>query len=626
MAEQRSLETQAIIDRLRREGELLRNEGAHSIKSVKVDIEKFSGVLQVIGTKIDQQVDAIREMAGTDRDTRSVLQAQNELIEAEAATEEERQKLARRRFETEQLKANQDYKDQLNRDRKNDENQKGFFSRLKSFFSKETFGKIMSGVKFAGLLSIGSVLGYQFIKGFLESFGVDMEKFEKDFSKGVKDFASFIKDVNWSKLGAILSDEKFLFGAGAFALFMKGIGPIADTVLTALGLRSLLGGGGATPAPLPPVPPGDDDPDGKKGGNKKGGLKNIRNIVNFRSAVLAALGVGLISYSDQIGKLFKQDAENTTKEDLMNVNVNDTAGNSNLSVITGAASLGLMFGVKGLIAGAILGSAYILGKKLVEKIDDELNDTGDLPNLIEQALRTDGTRRRTRGGRVEFNKSVEEATAKVREDFNEEIANAQAEIERLKTVEGSEFTNAGRRMSSADQESRRARLIKAQEDLIAQRNNQLIAADEILAQRLEEGIADFDILTPGKQTQQEAEINAARRAQEARDAELVPDGPADIDTTAEAQNEKQLLLKERQKEVELLREVNRERANVLQAITDQILDEAVTSSAVVTNIVNNNQSSPTNIITKTNTLDAPTVINSTGGGVSGSAFLGSVSG
>ena len=43
-----STETQAIVDRLVREGELLRNEGAHSIKSVKetitVELAKFAGI------------------------------------------------------------------------------------------------------------------------------------------------------------------------------------------------------------------------------------------------------------------------------------------------------------------------------------------------------------------------------------------------------------------------------------------------------------------------------------------------------------------------------------------------------------------------------------------------------
>ena len=106
MAEQRSLETQSIIDRLTREGILLRNEGAHSIKSLKVDLEKFGGVLDTINNSINEQVEVLRTMVDSDRDFRSSIEIQNELIEQEAATEEERRKLARRRFETEQLKAN----------------------------------------------------------------------------------------------------------------------------------------------------------------------------------------------------------------------------------------------------------------------------------------------------------------------------------------------------------------------------------------------------------------------------------------------------------------------------------------------------------------------------------------
>jgi len=39
-----SEETQAILDRLKREGDLVRNSGAHSLKGIKVELGKFHSV------------------------------------------------------------------------------------------------------------------------------------------------------------------------------------------------------------------------------------------------------------------------------------------------------------------------------------------------------------------------------------------------------------------------------------------------------------------------------------------------------------------------------------------------------------------------------------------------------
>ena len=46
-----SLETEAIIDRLRAEGDLLRNSGKNSIREVKVRLDKFEGTFNNISLK-----------------------------------------------------------------------------------------------------------------------------------------------------------------------------------------------------------------------------------------------------------------------------------------------------------------------------------------------------------------------------------------------------------------------------------------------------------------------------------------------------------------------------------------------------------------------------------------------
>ena len=50
-----SEETNEILDRLKKEGDLLRNRGAHSVKSVKIELGKFEGLFDVIANNVMEQ-------------------------------------------------------------------------------------------------------------------------------------------------------------------------------------------------------------------------------------------------------------------------------------------------------------------------------------------------------------------------------------------------------------------------------------------------------------------------------------------------------------------------------------------------------------------------------------------
>lgn len=63
-----SAETQEILDRLKKEGDLLRNRGKHSIKSVKIDLSKFEGVFDTIALNLAEQTEILRESLGIERD------------------------------------------------------------------------------------------------------------------------------------------------------------------------------------------------------------------------------------------------------------------------------------------------------------------------------------------------------------------------------------------------------------------------------------------------------------------------------------------------------------------------------------------------------------------------------
>ena len=76
-----SEETNEILDRLKKEGDLLRNRGAHSVKSVKIELGKFEGLFDVIANNVMEQTEMMRETLGIERDRVRELERQNELDE-----------------------------------------------------------------------------------------------------------------------------------------------------------------------------------------------------------------------------------------------------------------------------------------------------------------------------------------------------------------------------------------------------------------------------------------------------------------------------------------------------------------------------------------------------------------
>lgn len=509
-----SLETQAILDRLKREGDLLRNSGTNSIKSVKVELAKFSGLFESISSTIESQVETLREAAGFSEDATAAQQRQNDLLEAAGITAQEQAELERRRFQTEQLKADQDYKDQEEREAARKKNEKGFFSKLSGFFSRDTFGKIISGIKWAAIAGIALTVGYQFVAGILEGMGVDVKKFEEGFVDGFNGFIKFLKDVDWDAWTKALSDPLTLAGIAGLSLLPSALGFASDAALTAAALKGLRT---PTTVPMPdgpdgkPKTPKPDVPDTKKGKLPKIQLKSL---LNWRTALLSAVGTGLIAYSGEIGEFFKDDASDVSKDDIMNTPVE-----SNASTIAGFASLGMMFGPKGLLVGALVGGAYVLGKTLYNAVDDAINDLGSLPNELESVLKTEQNPQLLRRAKAQAQrtgvamKTFEEVAQGTVERLNTEIEQSSAELEELKNAPLD--TKGLSRGGVQAAQRRRENTIKALEEEIALRQKQLETVEQTLLERREQGVADFDINAPGYQTQAEFEVNQARR-EEAR--------------------------------------------------------------------------------------------------------------
>lgn len=59
-----SKETQAIIDRLKAEGDLIRNSGTNSVKSIRVQLDRFEGVFNSINNSMLEQVELMKTQLG----------------------------------------------------------------------------------------------------------------------------------------------------------------------------------------------------------------------------------------------------------------------------------------------------------------------------------------------------------------------------------------------------------------------------------------------------------------------------------------------------------------------------------------------------------------------------------
>lgn len=509
MAESRelSLETMAILDRLKREGDLLRNSGTNSIKSVKIELAKFSGLFETISSSFDAQADNLRAAAGFSEDAALAQQRQNELLEAAGVTEEERAELEKRRFQSEKLKADQDFKDQEEREKKRAENEKGFFGKLKGFFSKETFGKIMTGIKFGVLGAVGLTLGYDFITGLLRGMGFDVDKFEKGFADGFNEFVTFLKDVDWKGIGEtlkIFATPEALLAATGLSLLPSAIGLASDAALTSAALSAMRGRN----APMTTVPVGADGkptkpdaPDAKG----KGGRFNLKSVLkglpkNPLGLLVSALGLSAVYFSEEIGEIFKDEASNATRSDIENAPVDA----SDLSTIGGFATAGSLFGIKGMLIGALVGGAYVLGKKVVEGIDDAINDTGELTNELERVLKIEQNPMLLRRAQAQARrtgeaiKTFEEVAVGEVERLNTEIQQGSAELEELrnKPLDTKGLSRGGVKAA----QRRRDNAIKKLEEEIALRQKQLQTVEQTLEQRREQGVADLDVNTAGYQT------------------------------------------------------------------------------------------------------------------------------
>jgi S-adenosylmethionine:tRNA-ribosyltransferase-isomerase (queuine synthetase) len=59
-----SEDTQAIIDRLKAEGDLIRNSGTNSMRAVNIKLDRFEGLFKSINENVVSQTDMMRQQMG----------------------------------------------------------------------------------------------------------------------------------------------------------------------------------------------------------------------------------------------------------------------------------------------------------------------------------------------------------------------------------------------------------------------------------------------------------------------------------------------------------------------------------------------------------------------------------
>jgi hypothetical protein len=372
-----SKDTQAIIARLKREGELNRFASEkYSIKEVRNDLSKFQGTF-----------DAIREaISGVAHNT----DEQSEYYKQKAARDLELENLTEK--EKEEYKKNQ--ADMLKREQtlaKKDLEDKEKARKEKEKNDLKIFGKdgiliqgIKKAFKFAMFAAIASI-GYSFITGFLEGafpeyFGekgklIDLPNTVFDIFENI---SVIFKSIDYDQLKANLayiSSPKFLetmtYAVGTVAA-VKVAQPVVETVGEVITTGALIKA--LTPTKNDVSTAGDQT--GSGGKSRKLGVR----------LGIAGLIFGLVEFAlPAFTRMFQEDNE-FTPEGLSKVPIQLTnPGTNTAGQIASAASLGAVFALGGPVAGVIAGLAAFMVLKAVDAAEHNKN-ADHFSNAYEEVL------------------------------------------------------------------------------------------------------------------------------------------------------------------------------------------------------------------------------------------------
>jgi hypothetical protein len=303
-----SEETQEIINRLKAEGELSRNRGTHSVRSVKIQLQKFEKVFDSINANTIEQTKMMQMQMGI---AKEAIEFQN----------------------------NKEQFDELKRDAEFIQEDKIEESKGRDNTKIDAFGDRLTkalSMKNIAMGAAGLFVGYNLLKGFID------EQTDGGFSRFINSF----KEVNWegfkekfnNMINSITRFEEWLDGLPMLLLGGGMVGYAAKQA--AFGLAS-----GAAVRGMGP----------RRG---MGGLMNIRGTI-----LLAVTGLA-IAYGDRVEDWLVNQAG--VDPDVASFAVD--AGQAMLGGATLAAMFGL--GPTGIIIGAAVGLAFVIGKSIYNWMEE----------------------------------------------------------------------------------------------------------------------------------------------------------------------------------------------------------------------------------------------------------------
>jgi hypothetical protein len=409
MAEENlSPESQVIVDRLVREGELLRNKEDRSNKSIKETLlDKFAPVLDQISINTTQTAKSLGVAEAAAAGNTEKLETLGEEIAKMNADE-------KKALEEKLKKEREDAIKKKESDRENmigfgniSKNLKSGFEGLKSGFKaikEDPLGSLMNIGKWALILPL--VAGAA--KGLLDSiFGEDsVITFFKDIYDSP--FMKLVRNHPWASLGTALLAMAAVNWTQMYLSMMAA----ART----MGVRNV-----PTVAPVgtPGKPGGPAGPPAPRGTGLKNGLRNFLKMGRGKGlyVTLAASGaLMLLGGEDDIDMeaelnninrdLNKE--EQKAKDEMLTNFENERRGLGTIitNTLGGAAvggATGAVFGGVGALPGALFGAIGGLftgiGEVAWDAYDDYKNDIDELPNQLEEMLKNEESEMYNKGPR-----------------------------------------------------------------------------------------------------------------------------------------------------------------------------------------------------------------------------------
>jgi len=305
-----SEETQAIIDRLKAEGELSRNRGTHSVRSVKIQLDRFEGIFKSISANSAEQTKMMQMQLG----------------------------MAKRAVE---FQKNQEQFDELKRDAEVIQEENLSEGKGRDNTKIDKFGDAVKSAFSMKNLAIGAAglfVGYNVLKGFID------EKTNGGFTKFIDSF----KDINWEGF-----KEKFNGMIAALTTFEEWLG----------NLPNLLIGGGMVGFAARQAAFGLASGVNNRGG-PRGPRAPLAGLGGIRGTILTAVTGLAIAYGSKVEEYLIEQAG--VDPDVANFAVDAT------QAVLGGATLAMMFGLgpTGMIIVAAVGLAFVVGKTIYNWIKE----------------------------------------------------------------------------------------------------------------------------------------------------------------------------------------------------------------------------------------------------------------